>query len=97
MAIIVEEERKRGSPARAVLWMTVLIILGIAAYYIFLARPQTIEIVAPPGFGTLEPLAEAQVNPESIVNSADFQSLKQYVSLPEPGNAGRINPFIPPP
>lgn len=96
MAIVVEEERPQINITQALMWLTVLAIVGSAIYYIFFAKPEIVDVAVPTAFKNLDPLAQVNLNPEDLLNDPSFQSLKEYVTLPEPGNAGRINPFIPP-
>ena len=96
MAIVVEEDRPRVNITQVLMWFTVLAVVVFAVYYIFFARPEIIDITAPTAFTNLDPLAEVNLNPDDLINSPSFKSLKKYITLPEPGNAGRINPFVPP-
>lgn len=96
MAIIVEEDRPKINITQILMWFTVLAIVGFAVYYIFFAEPQIIDVPVPAAFKNLDPLAQVNLVPEDLINSEQFKSLKEYITLPEPGNAGRVNPFIPP-
>lgn len=96
MAIVIEEEKNRISPISIATWLVVMIIIGLAAYYIFFSQPQLVEITAPQIFQNIDPLSKVNINPEDVVNGPGFQSLKSTITLPEPGNAGRANPFMAP-
>ena len=96
MAIIVEEERPKVSITQILMWLAVLIVMGIAVYYIFFAKPEIVDIAIPSTFQNVNPLAEVTLNPEDVINGPAFQALKQYVTPPSPGNAGRSNPFLAP-
>lgn len=96
MAIIVEEERSRPSIIAVLMWLMVLIIVAVAVYYIFFVQPQVVDIGVPSNFQNIDPLAEINLNPEDVIGSSGFQSMKQYVTPPVPGNAGRANPFVAP-
>ncbi len=96
MAIVVEEDRPKINITQVLMWLTVLLIVGFAVYYIFFAEPQIVGVAVPPAFKNIDPLAEVNLTPEDLINSEQFKSLKQYVTPPEAGNAGRTNPFIPP-
>lgn len=95
MAIIIEEEKNKIGIVKFLMWFLILIIIGVAGYYIFFAQPQLIEIVTPSNFKAIDPLAGINLNPEEVLNSQDFLSLKKYVTPPEPGNTGKTNPFAP--
>lgn len=95
MAIVIEEEKNQTNIIGIVTWLVVILVVGIAAYYIFFARPQLVEMVAPSAFQNINTISKINLNPEEVVNSKLFQSLKLYVSLPVPGSAGRSNPFSP--
>lgn len=96
MAIIVEEEQgNRVSIISALMWVLVLVIIIAAGYFIFFAQPQFVEIVAPQNFKGIDPLANLNLDPEGVVQSQEFQSLRQYVTPIAPGNAGKSNPFGP--
>ncbi len=94
MAIVIEEEKNRISPISIATWLVVLIIIGLAAYYIFFTQPELIEVAAPSNFQNIDPLSKINLNPEDVVNGSGFQSLKPTITLPVPGNAGRDNPFL---
>ena len=95
MAIIVEEEKNKGGIVRILMWVVILGIVGFAGYYIFFAKPQLVEIEAPANFKGINPLSEIQLNPQEVIQGRSFQALKNYVSPPQPGNAGKSNPFAP--
>lgn len=94
MAIIVEEEKKNNAGiVRVVTWLVILVAIGSAAYYVFFAQPQLIEVVAPPNLKNIEPLAKLNLNPEEVINSQIFRSLKQH-TRPVVSGVGRSNPFL---
>ena len=96
MAIVIEEEKNGVSIVRIIVWFTPIVIFGVVVYYIFFAKPQLVDVAAPSTFQSVDRLAEINLNPEEIVNSSAFRSLRQNVSVPLPGNAGRANPFLAP-
>jgi len=95
MAIVIEEEKNGTSVMGVVMWVVVFAIIIAAVYYVFFAQPQLVEVVAPANFKNINPLANINLNPEDVVNSRNFQSLKQYVTPSSPENFGRSNPFLP--
>ena len=96
MAIIVEEERPGIKITSVLMWLTVLAVVASIVYYIFFAQPQIVDIAVPAEFQNINNLSAIDLNPEEVIGSSAFQSLKQYVTPPQPGNTGRINPFVPP-
>jgi hypothetical protein len=96
MAIIIEEEKNKISLISIATWLVVLLIIGLAVYYIFFSQPELVEIAAPAAIQNLDPLRKINISPDEIVNSPAFHSLKSTVTLPTPGNTGRSNPFLAP-
>ncbi|MEK7195198.1 MAG: hypothetical protein AAB655_00720 [Patescibacteria group bacterium] len=94
--VVVEEGKNKVNIVNVVLWFVVMTILGVAIYYIFFSRPELVEVVIPSNFKNVDSLATVNLDPNEVVSSKSFQSLKQYVQLPVPGNAGRSNPFMKP-
>lgn len=99
MAIIVEEERSRTTITPILGWIVTLSIVGFAAYYIFFAVPESVTFSPPTNFQNIEPITQIGVNPNTVLQSPMFQSLKQYIAEPTgtaPAHVGRPNPFIAP-
>ena len=94
MAIVIEEEKNKIGIFTIVAWLVVLILIGSAVYYIFFKKPQYIELSPPSDFSNTAALSKVKLSPEEIVNSPNFQVLKQYITPPSTGNAGRQNPFL---
>ena len=98
MAIIIEEEKNGTGAVRILLWLLIVVVIAVAGYYIFFAKPELVGIIAvPPNLQSknIDTLAGIDFNQENVINSQEFQMLKQYITSPEPGNAGRSNPFVP--
>jgi hypothetical protein len=99
MAIIIEEGKKKSNILGIAGWIGFLVLVGIAAYYIFFASPQLVVIPATGALSTIAPIAQLSLNPQNIVGSTEFQSLQSDVTLPtpqSPNSVGRSNPFIAP-
>ena len=74
MAIVIEEEKNRGNLLRNIGWLILVVIIVAAAYYIFFAAPQLV-IIAPTGnLSAIAPIAQNNLNPESILHEPGFQS-----------------------
>jgi len=94
MAIVVEEQKNKAGLASILIWVVILVIIMVAIYYIFFAKPQLIGISAPDSFRNINPLSHLNINPQDIVNNPTFQSLKQYVMPASTSTVGRSNPFL---
>ena len=99
MAIIIEEEKKKSGILNVLGWLVVLAIVLAAGYYLFFVTPPPAIIAPSAGLKNLGSLSQVNLNVQDIVNSAQFQALKQYVPLPTstgPAPVGRANPFVSP-
>ena len=100
MAIIIEEKKRGTNLIRLGGWVGILVIVGIAIYYVFFAAPELVNIAAPPGLQNIAPLSQITLHPQDVLNSPAFQALKPpSFSLPSPQGptaVGRSNPFIAP-
>lgn len=98
MAILVEEEKKTSNGSALFGSVMIFIIIAAAAYYIFFASPPAVLVTPPPNFAIIAPIAQISFDPTSVLNSQNFQTLKQYI--PEPSSTGPVpigktNPFMP--
>jgi hypothetical protein len=102
MAIIIEEEKngKNMNLIRFFAWLVILIIVAIAAYYLFFVKPELVIITPPANFQYIAPIAQANLDPQAVLNSPAFTALKQpNFPLPTPNGpvpVGRPNPFVSP-
>ena len=94
MAIIVEEEKNKIGFGALFAWLVTLAVIGFIVYYIFFQKPESIELVPPSSLKDAVQLSKIDLNPEDILDNPQFKSLKQYIPLPQSGNAGRSNPFL---
>ena len=98
MAIVVEEGKKSGI-LRIVGWISIILILCAAVYYVFFAAPEVVVIPTPANFQYVAPLAQVTLHPEDVLNSPGFQALKPpSFALPTPKGpaaVGRTNPLLP--
>lgn len=95
MAVIIEEERPKVNLPAALSWGIVLIIIVAAVYYIFVRRPDIVDVSIPPHLQNTQRISQIKLNPETITNNPKLQSRRKFVEPPVPGNLGRENPFIP--
>jgi len=99
MAIIVEEEQKKSNLFGIIGWLVFLVIAGAAVYYVFFAQPELVTIPASGTLGTIAPITQTALHPETVVQSPAFQALKSTITLPSPQGpaaVGRTDPFIAP-
>lgn len=100
MAIIVEEDKKMKSGVAVLGWLVILVIVLVAAYYLFVAGPSEIVNVTPPdNFAEITALSELGLPPMNSASSSELSMFKQYVPEPassSPVSVGRPDPFIAP-
>ncbi len=99
MAIVIEEGQKKSNMLAIVGWLVFLGIAAGAVYYIFFAQPELVAIPASGNVSVIAPLTQNSLDPQAVIQSKAFQSLKSTVTLPTPQGpasvGGRSNPFIP--
>ena len=94
MAIIVEEKRDTKGVLNWLVWVAILAIITSPIYYIFFKKPELIEFTSSSSFKNIQELSRINIDSGQLVNSPQFQALKQYVTVAEPQNLGRTNPFL---
>ncbi|HEY5220917.1 MAG TPA: hypothetical protein VIJ29_02090 [Candidatus Paceibacterota bacterium] len=99
MAIIVDEGEKKTNLLGIIGWVVFLAIAAAAIYYIFFAQPQLVVIPATGALGTIAPIAQDAIQPDTVIQSAPFRALTSTVPLPTPqgpASVGRTDPFLAP-
>lgn len=99
MAIVVEEGEKKTNLFGIIGWLVFLGIAGAAIYYVFFAQPQLVAIPSSGTLGTIAPITQTPVDPNTVLQNPSFQALKSSISLPTPQgpvSVGRPDPFIAP-
>jgi hypothetical protein len=96
MAIIIEEEKRKINWFALVVILSLVIIIGVAIYYLFFASTPLVEKIASPRLRSLQELSSIKLEPEAIIDDPRFQILKQYVNPIEiqTNSIGRTNPFV---
>jgi len=94
MAIVIEEEKRRINWFAIGVIILIIATIIIATYYLFFAPVPFIEKVAPSRLQSLQELSRIRLEPETIINSSNFQILRQYVNPIEIGPVGKNNPFV---
>lgn len=99
MAIIVEENKKKSNVLGIVGWLVFLAIIAAAIYYVFFAQPELVPIPAAGNLGTIAPITQLSLQPETVVQGPAFQALTSTIALPTPQGpaaVGRTDPFVAP-
>lgn len=96
MAIILEEEKKPVNWMNIAIAGVVVVVIFVGAYFIFFKQPQFIEVVAPTGLREINTISQLSFDPQALVGSPVFKSLKSYATASTPpAVTGRANPFAP--
>ncbi len=95
MAIIIEEEKRKINWFNLAVGVLIIVLLGVAIYYLFFVSPELIEKMTPARLQSLEELSSIKLEPEEILNNPNFQILKQYTNPIEIKEelVGKTNPF----
>ncbi|HUC02151.1 MAG TPA: hypothetical protein VMA75_04615 [Candidatus Paceibacterota bacterium] len=99
MAIIVEESGKKGNLWGIFGWLVFFVVAAAAVYYIFFAQPQLVTIPSNGTIGTIAPITQLSLQPQTVVQGAAFEALKSTIPPPTPQGpaaVGRPNPFVSP-
>ena len=94
MAIVIEEKKNPSSIVNVLIWIAVLATAGATVYYVFFKNPELVEFTASSSFKNVQQLSKITIDSQALLNNAQFQALKQYVTLTPPQNLGRSNPFL---
>lgn len=97
MAIILKEQKRKANWFAIVVFLFLLVVILITAYFLFFAPVPGIETIAPTGLKSVSQLSkEAELfDPTTVVSDPVLKTLRQYGGLPSTGNLGRANPFAP--
>lgn len=94
MAIVInEEQQKSGGWFGIALLLLAVLIVGVAAYYVFFAQPSTINEVVPVKLQSLDAIQSLHFDPQTVVNSPLFGGQRQSISMPVSTSSGNIAPF----
>ena len=95
MAIVIQEEQgKKGGWFGFGLLFTILLIVGIAVYYLFFIAPSVINTtIAPMQLQSLDKIQSLNFDPQSVItNSIINNTGKQSIPAPNP-TTGNSTPF----
>ena len=93
MAFTIEGENKRKGLVRLVVGVIVDLLLLFATYYLFFTKPPQIDILVPLELESISKISKLSIDPGAVIDSPQYQSLKEHVGPPELGEYGRVNPF----
>ena len=93
MAFTIEGEKQNKMAMRVIIIVILVMLLVFATYYLFFTKPPQIEVLVPVELETISQISDLEVNPSAIIESPEYQSLKEHVAPPELGEFGRVNPF----
>lgn len=95
MAIVLEKEKKNIDWSFILGVMVVVGIIGFAIVYLFFVNPETVQQLTTPEQKTLSEFSKVRFQPEEILNSSAFQSLRTMAPMTAPTEmeVGKTNPF----
>lgn len=94
MAIVVEEEKSKGSALSIVLWLAVIGVVLYGAYYLFFTHPEQIDLKLPVSVKAPTELANVKVDPNQVLGSDTFKSFHPAPMASSTATAGKQNPFL---
>lgn len=96
MAIILEHEKKQVSWIAVLTVFLALAVIFAGAYFLFFKRPEIIDIAIPKKFDDLNMISRISFNPDDVIQSPAFRSLRQYeIVITQTQAPGKANPFQP--
>ena len=93
MAIVIQEEKNRGSWFGFTVLLVVLVVLGFALYYLFFVQPEILTAVTSTNLQSIEEFSQMQFDPRSVTGSDFFKSKKQFIPLTPTVHGGNPTPF----
>ena len=96
MAILVEEEKKSANWVGILTTVVIIGMLFAGGYYVFFKDPGVIEgLTAPKDIQNITQLSKTNIDPNKIIQSAAFKTLRDLADPLILPTAGRSNPFKP--
>lgn len=95
MSILIEEEKKPVNWLAILIAIFIVAVLGFGTYYLFFAPTPAIEIILPATLQSANQITNIAGNPETVLTSDAFKSLKGGTGQIGVGQVGRANPFLP--
>ena len=95
MAIVIQEEQQSTSGIMiVVIWGVILLVIGVAVYYVFFKNPEIVATKTPSNFENTEQISKIKLDPNEVLSDPKFQALKAHVSPIVLPSVGRVNPFL---
>jgi flagellar basal body-associated protein FliL len=82
MAIIIQEDKKKGAIIPLIAGSVVLVAAAFFAYYLFFSPVPIVDVIGTPGFETTETFSQAKLDVESVINSPVWTSLQRESQVP---------------
>jgi uncharacterized membrane protein len=94
MAILVEEEKRPVNWIGIITAIFIVVAVFVLAYFLFFKKPEIIDQVTPTGLSSINEISKIKFDPEAVVNSPTFNSLKDSTPKLTPRETpGKQNPF----
>ncbi len=94
MAIVIhDEEQKRSSWFGFTVVFVVVLMIGIAAYYVFFVQPAVINQVAPLELQSLDSIRALQFDPQTVVTNPLFVHDQPSIPPPQVPIGSNAQPF----
>lgn len=95
MAIVLQPQKKKTNWFVIGVFVFLLLVIIIGAYFLFFAPVPKIEVFIPTSLQSLNKITEEEFDPAQINAHPVLGNLAEYGDLPSVGNIGRDNPFLP--
>lgn len=96
MAIVLEEQKSRFPWFFFLILFLIVLILGIAGYFLFYVQPDLVGRVLPSSFTGVVDLSVSGADLSTLQRNPSFSNLREQVSPPvlNEGVFGKGNPFV---
>ena len=85
MAFTIEGENRSKGLVGLVVGVIAVILLLFATYYLFFTKPPQIDVLVPLELETISKISVVSVDPGAVIDSLQYQSLREPVGPPELG------------
>jgi len=82
MAIIIQEEKRKGAIVPLIAGSVILIAVSFLAYYLFFSPAPIVDVIGTPGFETTATFSQAKLDVEAVINSPVWTSLQRESPVP---------------
>lgn len=92
-----EEKRTSGAGiVGVILWLLILIVIGLGAYYIFFKKPDIIPVPQPKSLKDAQQVSQIKLDSTAVLQDLQPPAFQQFVTRKPAANVGRLNPFLAP-